>query len=124
MYIKCLLHATFQSLSAHSSSLFCKMDEADTTPKWADMCPNLKSVLNQDRIHMRFRDISRSQMRKRGKWVSCTFYMFNQKPNSRSNAIHRLIISGSEALQAGRQPSDRRIKRHGAPITTNRMHYK
>ena len=50
--------------------------------------------------------------------------MFNQKPDSRFNAIHRLIISGSEALQAGRQASDRRMKRHGAPITTNGVHYK
>lgn len=51
-------------------------------------------------------------------------YVFNWEPDSRPNAIHRLITSCSGPLQAGIWVFDRRMKRHAAPITMNVMHYK
>lgn len=47
---------------------------------------------------MRSRDISRAQMKKMEQMGGTPSYVFNLEPDSQPNTIHRLIISGSEAL--------------------------
>lgn len=79
MYVKCLVIVTFQSMSVCSFSLFSKMNEADTGPNWAILCPNLKPVLN----HIRTHEIKVTNEKKRAKgWDTLhTCLIGNLTPN-------------------------------------------